>query len=379
MLRNTPTKRTTNWLVATALIVFGGSVILNVNGQNGSSTQTERLNKTGPPAGYYSSAEGLKGDTLQLVLHEIIKGHTSVSYSYLWTAFQTTDDKPDGSVWDMYSDKPGGTPDYSYQFGTDQGGSAAGEGEGYNREHTFPRSWFGGAVSPMNTDLHGLVPSDIYVNNRRSNYPYGEVGTPSWTSTNSSKLGDCITPGYTGKVFEPIDEYKGDFARFHLYYAVRYLNEDQDWPGGPATDGSQPKEWSLEMLLRWHEQDTVSQKERDRNDAVYLIQKNRNPFIDHPEYAKLIWKPESDTTTSVQELQKVQNDLLVTPNPLKAGSSVSVPEPEGKYALVSINGYSWDNMNTTRLGKKLESIQPGIYFVTRSFGNRLEWSRLIVY
>jgi endonuclease I len=248
-----------------------------------------------PPSGYYNSATGLSGTALQLALHNIIKDHTVVSYTPgVWNAFYTTDDKPDGTVWDMYSDIPDGTangnPPYTYQFGTDQCGSASQEGDCYSREHSFPKSWFNDA-SPMVTDLFHIIPTDQYVNNMRSNYPYGEVAVPTWTSLSGCKVGPCVTSGYSGVVFEPRDEYKGDLARNYFYMAVRYYTQDSSWPGSPMVTGSQLNPWALAMMLDWHTQDPVSQKEIDRNNAVYAIQDNRNPFIDHPEYAAAIWGP----------------------------------------------------------------------------------------
>jgi len=240
------------------------------------------------PAGYYDSADGLSGTELQQALHDIIDNHTSQTYTYLWTAFQSTDKKDNGYVWDMYSDIPGGSPVYNYTFVTDQCGSYGIEGDCYNREHSFPKSWFNDA-SPMYTDLFHLYPTDGYVNGRRNNYPYGETDHPTWSSSNGSKLGPCDYPGYSGTVFEPIDNYKGDLARTYFYMATRYYGEDAAWPGSDMVDGSQPKEWALTLLMEWHTNDPVSTKELDRNDAVFAIQKNRNPYIDHPEYVDLVW------------------------------------------------------------------------------------------
>ncbi len=240
------------------------------------------------PNGYYNNASGLSGTALQQALHDIIDGHQSQSYSALWTHFQTTDVKPNGKVWDMYSDVPGGTPPYEYTFVTDQCGNYSGEGSCYNREHSWPKSWFNEG-SPMYTDMFHLVPTDGYVNGQRGNYPYGEVSNPSWTSLNGSKKGPCSYPGYTGTVFEPIDAYKGDFARNYFYMSTRYLNEDASWDNNAMVNGAQLVEWALNMLLEWHAADPVSQKELDRNDAIHDIQNNRNPFIDHPEYTALIW------------------------------------------------------------------------------------------
>ncbi len=240
------------------------------------------------PAGYYTSADGKTGEELQQALHDIIDDHTVKSYDYLWTAFYTTDERADGFVWDMYSDNPEGTNPYDYTFGTEQCGNYSGEGSCYNREHSFPKSWFGD-IPPMNSDLFHLYPTDGYVNGKRSNYPYGETDNPTWTSRNGSKLGPCSIAGYTGTVFEPIDAYKGDFARTYFYMATRYFGEDGSWPGSPMVDGAQPLAWARAMLIQWHNEDPVSQKEIDRNNAVYAIQGNRNPYIDHPEYVSQLY------------------------------------------------------------------------------------------
>jgi endonuclease I len=247
------------------------------------------------PAGYYDSATGT-GCALKTQLYNIIKDHNPSSYDQLWTDMQSTDKKANGYVWDMYSDNPGGTPAYDFTFITEQCGNYSGEGDCYNREHSFPKSWFNDAT-PMYSDLFHLVPTDGYVNGRRGNYLFGEVGTTSWTSTNGSKLGTCNYSGYTGTVFEPIDEYKGDFARNYFYMATRYEDiiagwETNDSNGDAVLDGTSDhvyEDWYLNMIVEWHNNDPVSQKEIDRNDAVYAIQNNRNPFIDHPEYVAQIW------------------------------------------------------------------------------------------
>jgi endonuclease I len=247
------------------------------------------------PAGYYDSATGT-GYTLKTQLYNIIKGHTVRSYDQLWTDFYSTDRKTNGYVWDIYSDKPGSTPAYDYTFFTEQCGNYSGEGSCYNREHSFPKSWFDDA-SPMYSELFHLYPTDGYVNGKRSNYPFGEVGTASWTSTNGSKLGTSNYPGYTGIVFEPIDEYKGDFARTYFYMATRYENiisgwENNDSNGDAVLNGTTDQvyeDWFLNLIIDWHNNDPVSQKEIDRNNAIYAKQNNRNPFIDHPEYVAKIW------------------------------------------------------------------------------------------
>lgn len=262
------------------------------------------------PPGYYDSANGLTGIPLKSALHNIIKDHTVKSYSSLLNYYQTTDKKPNGKVWDMYSDIPGGIPPYEFNFSMSCG-SYSSESDCYNREHSFPQSWFNSA-SPMQSDLFQVYPTDGFVNGKRSNYPYGEVSSPTWTSQNGSKLGYSSYPGFTGTVFEPVDEYKGDLARTYFYMAVRYYTEDADWPGSPMVIGAEPKPWALEMLKEWNAKDSVSQKEINRNNTVYGIQNNRNPFIDHPEYVDSIWGPVS--TSIPQELTSLEI-ITVSSNP----------------------------------------------------------------
>lgn len=237
------------------------------------------------PTSYYRSADGEKGAALKTAMHGIINSHTTVSYDGLLDLYHTTDKRVDGLLWDMYSDNTNyviGGPNENKQYKK--------EGDSYNREHSVPQSWFNSA-SPMKSDAFHVVPTDGYVNNRRSNYPYGEVGTATYSSHNSfSKLGNCTTTGYTGTVFEPNDEYKGDFARIYFYMVTCYENRCTSW-GGIFSNSKYPgmDSWQLKMLLRWAQQDPVSQKEIDRNNAVYAKQKNRNPFVDYPGLEQYVW------------------------------------------------------------------------------------------
>lgn len=245
------------------------------------------------PQGYYNGTEGLTGNALKTALHNIIKTDNHTSYSGLWSAYQQTDKKPNGKVWDIYSDIPNGTPPYQFTFNTDQCGNYNGEGDCYNREHLWAQSWTNDD-SKHKTDLHHVYPTDGYVNNRRGNYAFGEVGNASWTSQNGGKLGSNIVSGYNGTVFEPIDEYKGDIARALMYVCVRYYQEDSGWTTSDMTNKSLIKDWAMTMLLRWHEEDPVDDKEINRNNAVYNIQRNRNPFVDYPDFAPMIWDPTWD-------------------------------------------------------------------------------------
>ena len=272
---------------------------------------------------YYQAADGKKGAELKTALCGIIYNRTERTYNDLWTDFRKTDKREDGKVWDMYSGIS------NYTFGTDQAGNYSGEGENnggkYNREHSFPKSWFGASkteIFPMYTDLFHLYPTDGYVNGRRSNYPFGETNGETYKSANSfSKLGACTFPGYTGRVFEPNDAYKGDFARTYFYMVTCYEEKIADWYTNYGVGGSgDTKEgvlatldgnkypgltaWQLEMLMKWAKNDPVSaDKETPRNNAVYTIQNNRNPFIDYPGLEEYIWGSMKDVAFSYDHYQ----------------------------------------------------------------------------
>ncbi|MBU1369828.1 MAG: endonuclease [Bacteroidetes bacterium] len=318
-----------------------------------------------PPSGYYDSAEGLYEEALRASLHNIIDNHNVRSYSQLWSDFELTDKKPNGKVWDMYSDQPGGTPAYEYTFFSDQCGNYSGEGSCYNREHSWPKSWFGDA-SPMYTDLFHLIPTDGYVNGRRSNYPFGEVGSASWTSTNGSKVGSNNTPGYGGTVFEPIDAYKGDLARGILYMTVRYYGEDSNWPGSAMTDGADLLPWAISLMLQWHEQDPVSQKEIDRNNDIYQIQQNRNPFVDHPEFAQQIYDPTASLSDNSQK-----KSIHIYPNPATASGHINLQWQSNtsvdELVLTDIHGRivlkEMVNPAQQQTQLKLNNIEPGFYMI----------------
>lgn len=236
------------------------------------------------PAGYYDDAIGKSGEALQKSLSVILNNADNVGYDGLWEVYKTTDRRPDGKVWDMYSDVT------DFTFGTDKCGNYKNEGDCYNREHSVPKSWFNNA-SPMYSDAWHIYPTDGKINSYRSNNPFGEVGSDASSSKNGfSKWGKSVTPGYSGTVFEPNDEYKGDFARTYFYFATRYQNRINNWGGIFVSSYPHIVQWQLDMLLHWNEMDPVSQKEIDRNEAVYASkQGNRNPFIDYPELVDLIF------------------------------------------------------------------------------------------
>ncbi|HBH49852.1 MAG TPA: hypothetical protein DDX98_14500 [Bacteroidales bacterium] len=254
------------------------------------------------PEGYYNAAEGKTGYELKTALHNIIKEHTNKGYSALWGFISINDldiyYENDGSVLDIYSENPTGPDAYNFIESSDQCGNYSGEGSCYNREHSFPKSWFGGSINPMYADVHHIFPTDGQVNSYRGSYPYGNVTSPTLTTQNGSKRGNSSHPGYSGVVFEPIDEFKGDVARAHFYIATRYQDVITGWENNSSSsnavlNGTSTKvfeDWALEVLLDWHKSDPVSEKEIARNNAAYSYQGNRNPFIDYPEFISCIWE-----------------------------------------------------------------------------------------
>jgi len=233
--------------------------------------------------GYYDDIDP-DSPSLKSDLHALIDDPDTLGYDSLWDAFRDTDDDGSGRVWDIYSDNPGGSDPYSYSF-NDECGQYDGEGDCYNREHSWPSSW-SHEDSRMKADLFHVYPTDGYVNNRRDNDPYGVVGDVDWESQNGSLLGDCQYGSQTIRVFEPIDEYKGDLARTYFYVAVAYMGSS--WDSNEMVDGPRIRPEAEAMLRAWHAADPVSSKETARNEAVQDIQDNRNPFIDHPEWVALI-------------------------------------------------------------------------------------------
>lgn len=292
-----------------------------------------------PPAGYYSTAATGSCATLKTTLKTIItNGNSPQSYNSLWTQYQVSDLKPrevgSGStnvIWDIYSDNPTGVDPYNFTPGTgsggqqDQGSGGGSEGQFYNREHSVPLSWFSGSTGSNGpaTDYLHIFPTDKKVNGTRANFIYGEVASASFTSLNGSKLGTSSVAGFTGSVFEPINEYKGDVARAFLYFVTRYENDIPTWSSNAEATQSfdnstfpSVKINYLKLMIKWHNQDPVSQKEIDRNNAAYSYQGNRNPYIDSPQYVNRVW---SNTCPGLSTLPvnivffsgKLQNNKVV--------------------------------------------------------------------
>ncbi|MBR1652096.1 MAG: endonuclease [Alloprevotella sp.] len=297
------------------------------------------------PASYYSAARGKSGSALKTALHGIITNHTTLSYDYLFTVYAESDIRADGKIWDMYSDMT--------NFAVGDHSSYHAEGDCYNREHSVPQSWFNKAA-PMRTDAFHVIPTDGYVNNRRSNYPYGETTRPTYTSHGSfSKVGPCSLSGYSGTVFEPNDMYKGDIARIYFYMVTCYEDKVTGWSS--AAFGSSKytgmSDWTMQMMRQWAEDDPVSQKEIDRNNAVYKFQKNRNPFVDFPGLEEYVWGSKTGVAFD-PDAWDASDDRPTPPEPVFSipsgvvaeGTEVDIESPNEEASLwVSVNGANAEN------------------------------------
>ena len=257
--------------------------------------------------GYYNNANGKKGAELKSALGIIINPHEQQSYNEVWTAINKLDIRSDGKILDRYSNITNFTP------GIDQTGSDGykKEGDNYNREHSFPKGWFND-TEPMFTDIMHLVASDGFVNGKRSDHPFGETNGDSYKSANGySKLGSCTTEGYSGTVFEPNDEWKGDFARIYFYMVTCYEDDITGWHSEMLDGKKYPglSEWALKMLLRWAKNDPVSEVEKKRNDGVFDIQGNRNPFVDFEGLEQFVWGQFTDSVPDLNNYKSIYSLL----------------------------------------------------------------------
>ena len=238
------------------------------------------------PVNYYESASGYAGERLKTELHQLIKGGTRLSYGSgagkTWSGFEKTDRHPEGHCWDMYSNNKRHFP------------GNAGSISGMNIEHSVAKSWWGGSSNHAYKDLYHLNPSDAAANSARNNYPLGEVREGSGSMTGTLRIGDnAYGNEYNDLCFEPLDEYKGDFARAYMYMFTAY--ENYEWSSRAEsmlyTNQTYPmlRPWAAQMLLEWSRNDPPSAKEQKRAAEIYKIQHNRNPFIDFPELAEYLW------------------------------------------------------------------------------------------
>ena len=250
----------------------------------------------GIPDGYYNNADGKKKAALKAAMYAIISPHTELGYGNLWAAYENVDYLPATNsqgkhqVMDYYSDN------VYYFVGN---GSAV---SGMNKEHVAPQSWWGKGTSiAVGNDLFQVIPSDAKANSAKGNFPLGEVSGSTVFSNARMKTGD---DAHGDRVFEPCDEYKGDFARIFFYVATCY--PDVNWQDRSDVNVSfrkedypTLKEDILPMLLRWSKNDPVCEWEITRNERAYGEQGNRNPFVDFPNLAEYIWGDSVDYAFSI--------------------------------------------------------------------------------
>ena len=235
------------------------------------------------PEGYYSSLKGKKGAELKTAIHNIIKNAKVLEYGskkgHTWWGFWSTDRDERGYFIDRYS------AEKEWVMSTSQGAAGA----GMNIEHSFPKSWWGGATVQAYKDLYNLMPCEGKINKTKSNYPMGIVVSGDkgngWT-----KVGE----GTDGKKYwEPADPWKGDFARGYMYMATAY--QDYNWKGEQALQilqqGAYPtlQKWAYKLYIQWAKADKPDALEIKRNNDVAKIQGNRNPYVDFPNLMEYVW------------------------------------------------------------------------------------------
>ncbi len=356
------------------------------------------------PTGYYNTATGT-GYTLKTQLKtRITTGHVDQGYGSIWglytqAAFRDNYYENNGTLLDMYSEKPTGIDSYEYSSTSQQCGNYGAEGDCYNREHLVPQSYFDNfQVDPMKNDPFHVVPSDGKVNGDRNNLPFGVVASGTYLSSNGSKRGSNTVNGfsnYSGTVFEPIDEFKGDIARAYFYFATRYEDYMDDFYSAANAstcqaknmfDGSINKVFNdnfILLLIKWHLQDPVSAKEIAQNNAIYNYQGNRNPYIDHPEYVCSIWSAQCVTVNALsRDTFELLSNISVYPNPsneqkIKITSAVSIETIK----LINSNGQIINEVKNPIFESNtfiMENLPQGFYFLKLTSENQSVTKKIII-
>ena len=315
------------------------------------------------PVGYYNAIDGTKDSELKDSLRQIIRPHTAIPYGSgagsTWGVFYYSDQDDEGYCMDMYCD--------TWKKFTSVGAVVS----GCNIEHSFAKSWWGGAEYDQYKDCYHLNPSNSTANSSRSNYPPG-IPTQDFKTGNTGSLRvgkavhnvirpDGSTLSEAHWVFEPKDEYKGDFARAYFYMATCYGHDTngncpdlkangkknyEGWRTDNKDVGSyyamrndsylEFQDWLIEVLITWHRQDPVSEKETKRMDAISDFQHNRNPYIDYPELAEYIWGNKKGIAVKCSELTGEVTSVPATIAP--AGTSTVRKIIRNGQVLIERNG-----------------------------------------
>ncbi len=279
------------------------------------------------PEGYYSSLKGKKGAELKTAIHDIIKKANVLEYGSgnrnTWWGFWSTDRNENGYFIDRYSSEK------EWVKSTSQGAAGA----GMNIEHSFPKSWWGGAKNQAYEDLYNLMPCESRINSTKSNYPMGKVVSGDkgngWTKVGKGTDGNWY--------WEPADPWKGDFARGYMYMATAYQN--YNWNGERALQilqqGAYPtlKEWAYTLYIQWAKADKPDALEIKRNNDVAKIQGNRNPYVDFPNLMEYVWGDSTNIAfnpeTTVKSSSYVNGD---------GGGGGSI-DPDPKPGTTEVNVY----------------------------------------
>lgn len=256
-----------------------------------------------PSDDYYQKIDGLKKTELKLALKNIIINHTQLSYSgdlpKAYRSVYYVDGNNTDLVYDLFSEE---------QLGFDTGG--------WNKEHVVPKSWWGSTVNKSYSDIFSVIPSEISANTAKSNYPIGIVNRASFDN-GRIKVGTAVNGqgGSYHTVFEPADEFKGDFARIYFYVATCY--SDNAWGSKSTVQSELVKEdwptlkpWLYQLLIKWNNEDPVCEKEQQINDDAERIQGNRNPFIDYPKLADYIWGDSLDVAFDLASAKLYQHVFI---------------------------------------------------------------------
>lgn len=286
---------------------------------------------------YYTSIDGVKGgETLKTALYNLIKVHERISYgsgaAATWGAFYSTDRNPaNNQVYDMYSAE--------VRYFGDKGAAIS----GMNIEHSVAKSWWGGTKNDAYCDLHHLNPSDQDANSRKGNFPMAELESETWNN-GVTYVGKATINGSSVSAFEPCDEYKGDFARTYMYMFTCYQNLTYEYTWMNYENSAYPtlKPWAVELLLKWNKQDPVSQKEINRNNAVYEIQGNRNPYIDYPQLAEYVWGDSVDYTFNLDGAITGGGDTPAVDTDATVHIMETLSSDFGQFTTVEVAGtYPW--------------------------------------
>lgn len=330
-----------------------GEPFYNTTGLNGSATTTN----SGIPAGYYNAAAGLSCGPLKTALRNIITtGQIALTYSTIDNVeipivdTIRSDDALRSIIWDIYSNNNAGPEPFEFNSSQNPSGGFCGgttggtEGVCWNKEHTFPRSWFKLSGSsyqqPTEADLFVVRATDSKINGNRGNIPYSTTAAPTYQFPTAGafpgypmppnpvldKIGPSNYAGVTAaSAFEPNNAVKGDLARGYFYILTRYQNELSNWVSlngatsisvvadGTTNGGLYPSfQLSyLKMMYAWNNLDPVDAKEINRNNLVYSQQNNRNPYIDHPEYVLAVWQCTGVLPVTVTDFTAQKNNETV--------------------------------------------------------------------